>query len=59
MKSLARRFIADDAGAVSIEYALIAILISVAIIGGASRIAPTLNEAFDRASAALDSNVTN
>lgn len=41
------RFFKDESGATAIEYGLIAALISVAIITGATTVGSTLNSKFD------------
>ncbi len=46
MSKLFARFREDESGATAIEYGLIAALISVAIIAGASTLGNTLNNAF-------------
>jgi pilus assembly protein Flp/PilA len=46
MKTLCRRYLADESGATAIEYALIATLISVAIIAGATALGGALNDTF-------------
>lgn len=45
--SLITRFIKSEDGATAIEYALIAALLSVAIIGGATSLGTNLNQSFD------------
>ena len=44
---LVARFIKNESGATAIEYGLIAALISVAIIGGATALGSTLNNNFN------------
>jgi len=46
MSKLFSRFLKDESGATAIEYGLIAALISVAIIAGASTLGNTLNNTF-------------
>lgn len=46
MKKLFARFYRDESGATAIEYGLIAALISVALIAGASALGTSLNQAF-------------
>ena len=46
MKSLLNRFVADESGATAIEYGLIATLIGVAIIAGATALGGALNDTF-------------
>jgi pilus assembly protein Flp/PilA len=43
MKSLFARFMQDESGAAAIEYALIAALIALAIIGGAGLLGGAIN----------------
>lgn len=50
LKALGRRFKKDDSGATAIEYGLIAALIAVAIIAGASTLGNTLSDTFDKLS---------
>ena len=47
MKSLLTRFAKDESGATAIEYGLIATLIAVAIIVGATALGTQLNVVFD------------
>ena len=47
MSKLFARFIKDESGATAIEYGLIAALISVALIAGASTLGETLNNTFE------------
>ncbi|MEO0326959.1 MAG: Flp family type IVb pilin [Pseudomonadota bacterium] len=58
MKLLAR-FVKDESGATAIEYGLIAALISVAIIGGASALGTGIDATFDEISAELGGATTN
>lgn len=44
---LVSRFVMDDSGATAIEYSLIAALISIAIISGASLLGNNLNQKFN------------
>ena len=46
MTKLFSRFLKDESGATAIEYGLIAALISVAIIGGATTLGTSLNSTF-------------
>lgn len=46
MKTLFERFVQDESGATAIEYGLIAALISVALITGATTLGNTLNDQF-------------
>ena len=47
------RFLKDESGATAIEYGLIAALISVSIIAGATLIGPELDATFQQVAAAL------
>lgn len=55
MKNLFNRFVKDESGATAIEYGLIAALISVALITGATTLGDTLNTQFQ----ALSTKMTN
>lgn len=55
MKNLFNRFVKDESGATAIEYGLIAALISVALITGATTLGDTLNNQFS----ALSTKMTN
>jgi len=46
MKNIFERFVHDESGATAIEYGLIAALISVALITGATTLGNTLNAQF-------------
>lgn len=46
MKSMFKKFSADESGATAIEYGMIAALIAVVIIGTLKLIGPKLNNAF-------------
>ena len=46
MKNIIERFVKDESGATAIEYGLIAALISVALITGATTLGNTLNNQF-------------
>ncbi|GES47048.1 fimbrial protein [Rhizobium dioscoreae] len=50
MSKLFSRFLKDESGATAIEYGLIAALISVAIITGATTLGSTLNTTFQNIS---------
>lgn len=52
---LARRFFKNESGATAIEYGLIAALISVAIIGGASALGGGINTTFTNIKSQLPS----
>jgi pilus assembly protein Flp/PilA len=58
MTKIFARFLKDESGATAIEYGLIAALISVALIGGASALGDSLDTTFDNLSTALDDNNT-
>ncbi len=48
-----KSFLGDESGATAIEYALIASLIAVAIIGGVTALGTRLSQEFSEVSAAL------
>ena len=50
MSKLFSRFLKDESGATAIEYGLIAALISVAIIAGATTLGNTLSSTFNKIS---------
>lgn len=52
--SLVAKFLKSEDGATAIEYALIAALLSVAIIGGATTLGTNLNQSFDDVATELD-----
>ena len=54
MTTLFARFVKDESGATAIEYGLIAALISVALITGATTLGNALNNQFDQVSKELD-----
>ncbi|MBX9469717.1 MAG: Flp family type IVb pilin [Rhizobium sp.] len=54
MTKLFARFVKDESGATAIEYGLIAALISVALITGASTLGNALNNQFTNVSTHLD-----
>jgi pilus assembly protein Flp/PilA len=54
MKSLFARFAKDQSGVTAIEYGLIATLIGVAIITGATLLGNKLNEAFNGIAGAVN-----
>lgn len=58
MSKFFARFIKDESGATAIEYGLIAALISVALIAGASTLGGTLNNTFNAISGKMDSACT-
>ena len=54
MSKLFSRFLKDESGATAIEYGLIAALISVALITGATTLGDALNNQFDNISKELN-----
>jgi len=54
MQNLMNRFIKDESGATAIEYGLIAALIAVALIVGATAVGNSLNTKFNEVSQAID-----
>ena len=50
MKTVFQRFVNDETGATAIEYGLIASLIAVAIIAGATALGTSLNTTFNNLS---------
>ncbi|MCO5732784.1 Flp family type IVb pilin [Rhizobium sp. SSA_523] len=54
MSKLFARFLKDESGATAIEYGLIAALISVALIAGATTLGDSLNTQFNNLSTYLD-----
>ena len=54
MSAIFARFIKDESGATAIEYGLIAALISVALITGATALGDALNNQFDALSGKLN-----
>ena len=54
MSAIFARFMKDESGATAIEYGLIAALISVALITGATALGDALNNQFDNLSKELD-----
>ena len=53
MKTLVKRFVKDESGATAIEYGLIAALIAIAIIIGATALGVSLNDLFVRLGACM------
>ena len=51
------RFLKDESGATAIEYGLIATLISVALITGATTVGSTLNSKFDSIGTTVGSGI--
>ena len=58
MTKLFSRFLKDESGATAIEYGLIAALISVAIITGATTLGNTLNTVFSNISTKMNNAST-
>jgi pilus assembly protein Flp/PilA len=56
MSSLISRLLKDESGATAIEYGLIAALISVALIAGATALGTSLNSQFNALSGKLNYN---
>ena len=54
MQNLMSKFIKDESGATAIEYGLIAALIAVALIGGASAIGGSLGTKFNTISTEIN-----
>ncbi|NEI68643.1 Flp family type IVb pilin [Rhizobium lusitanum] len=58
MSKLISRFLNDESGATAIEYGLIAALISVAIIAGATTLGNTLSTTFNNISTKMNAAST-
>ncbi|WP_160010822.1 Flp family type IVb pilin [Rhizobium sp. 18055] len=58
MTKLVSRFLKDESGATAIEYGLIAALISVALITGATTLGTRLNTVFTNLSTKMNNAVT-
>lgn len=58
MTKLFSRFLKDESGATAIEYGLIAALISVALVAGATTLGGKLNDTFVKLGTKLDDAVT-
>ena len=56
MQNLVTRFIKDESGATAIEYGLMAALIALAIITGAGALGGAINQQFEDAATALNTN---
>jgi pilus assembly protein Flp/PilA len=56
MKDFLSRFVTDESGATAVEYGLIAALIAVAIIAGATALGQNLNTVFTNLSTNVTSN---
>ncbi|WP_274630479.1 Flp family type IVb pilin [Arvimicrobium flavum] len=59
MAKLVARFVKDKSGATAIEYGLIAALIALAIMVGATNLGSSLNEQFSFIAGELDNATTN
>ncbi|MCA0256162.1 MAG: Flp family type IVb pilin [Proteobacteria bacterium] len=59
MNTIFARFLKDESGATAIEYGLIAALISVALITGATSLGGTLNNTFSKLSNKMNANAVN
>lgn len=55
MKALIKRFLKEEDGVTAIEYGLIAGLVAVAIIAGASTVGTSLNSTFSKIGACVSS----
>jgi pilus assembly protein Flp/PilA len=58
MTKLFSRFLKDESGATAIEYGLIAALISVALVTGATSLGGKIGNTFNGLSTKMDSSVT-
>jgi len=54
MKNIFARFLNDESGATAIEYGLIAALIAVVIVGGATAVGTSLDALFNSVASELD-----
>lgn len=54
MKKLLTRFVNDESGATAVEYALLASLIAIAIIGGATAMGGAINTKFNAIATSLN-----
>ncbi|GLQ19948.1 Flp family type IVb pilin [Algimonas porphyrae] len=54
MQNLIKNFVNDESGATAIEYGLIAALIAVAMIAGATALGESINDKFADVSAEMD-----
>jgi pilus assembly protein Flp/PilA len=59
MATLVRQFAGDESGATSIEYALIAVLVAVAIMGSVSALGDSLQSIFSTVSSEVDTALQN
>ena len=55
MQNLIKNFVNDESGATAIEYGLIAALIAVAMIAGATQLGESIDDKFQDISESLDS----
>jgi pilus assembly protein Flp/PilA len=56
MKNLVARFVKNQSGATAIEYGLIAALVGIAIIAGATLLGNALDDTFTNVGTVLDAN---
>ena len=56
MTNLVKNYINDESGATAIEYGLIAALVGVALIAGATRLGGEINTKFDEVATAMDTS---
>ena len=54
MRNLFARFVRDESGATAVEYALLASLIAIAIIGGATALGGGINTMFNNIATSLN-----
>jgi pilus assembly protein Flp/PilA len=54
MREIVQRFLCDDSGATAIEYAIIASMLSIVIVGGVSGLGPRLKDLFSGVSAGFN-----
>ena len=54
MQNLVTRFIKDESGATAIEYGLIAALISILLIAGATRVGTEVSSKFNEVATAIE-----
>ncbi|WP_416878193.1 Flp family type IVb pilin [Litorimonas sp.] len=59
MQNLVNRFIQDESGATAIEYGLIAALIAVALIGGATQLGSAIDTKFNDAATSVSGATEN
>jgi pilus assembly protein Flp/PilA len=58
MSKILARFAKDESGATAIEYGLIAALIALAFIAGATKLGNALSTAFNNIATTMDNHVT-